>query len=148
MEDIFSDEYFMEYALKEARKAFDEDEVPIGAVVVHNNKVIGKGNNQTERLKDITAHAEMVAITSASNYIGSKYLEECTLYITLEPCVMCMGAIKASRIPRLVFGAFEPKTGYSVFLKDDFAKQTQIIGGVKQMESAQLMKDFFAIKRN
>jgi len=148
MEDIFSDEYFMELAFKEAQKAFDEDEVPIGAVIVHNNRVIGKGYNQTERLKDITAHAEMVAITSASNYIGSKYLEECTLYVTLEPCVMCMGAIKASRIPKLVFGAYEPKTGYSVYLRDNFAAQTQCIGGVKQKECAQLMKDFFATKRN
>ncbi|MBX2985585.1 MAG: nucleoside deaminase [Bacteroidia bacterium] len=147
MENILSDEYFMEIALKEAQKAFDDDEVPIGAVIVHENKIIGKGYNQTEKLKDITAHAEMIAITAASGYIGSKYLEECTMYVTLEPCVMCMGALKASRITKVVFGASEPKTGFSVFLPSQFANKINIVGNIKQQECALLMQDFFKNKR-
>lgn len=147
MEDLFTDEYFMEIALKEAQKAFEEDEVPIGAIVVHRNKIIGKGYNQTERLKDITAHAEMLAITSASHYIGSKYLEECTLYVTLEPCVMCMGALKAARISKIVFATSEPKTGYSIFLPETFSKSIQIERGEKQQEALDILQRFFKQKR-
>ena len=110
------DEFFMRKALEQAQRAFDEEEVPIGALVVCNNKIIGKGYNQTEKLIDVTAHAEMIAITAAAAELGSKYLDECTLYVTIEPCVMCAGAIKDARFHKIVIGAKEPKTGFSNFL--------------------------------
>ncbi|MCO6495265.1 MAG: nucleoside deaminase [Bacteroidetes bacterium] len=147
MEDFFSDEYFMDLALKEAQKAFDEDEIPIGAVVVNENKILGKGYNQTEKLKDTTAHAEMLAITAASNYIGSKYLEDCTLYVTIEPCVMCIGALKSARISRIVYGATEPKTGYTTFVNKNYTEKVNIISGIKQHECKALMQCFFKEKR-
>ena len=109
-----SDEYFMREALKEAQKAFDLDEVPIGAVIVSNNRIIARAHNLTERLNDVTAHAEMQAITAAANYIGGKYLKDCTLYVTLEPCSMCAGAMYWSQLGRLVFGASDDKRGYRV----------------------------------
>src|ERR1700684_565163 len=111
---VFSDEYYMRLALKEAAAAYEEDEVPVGALIISNNRIIGKGYNQTERLKDVTAHAEMVAITAASNYLGSKFLEECTLYVTLEPCLMCAAALKWARIARLVYGARDATAGYTL----------------------------------
>jgi tRNA(adenine34) deaminase len=109
--ELFSDEYFMGKAVQLAQQAFDEDEVPIGAVVVHNQRIIAKGYNQTEKLTDVTAHAEMLAITGAAQFLGSKFLDECTLYVTVEPCTMCFGAVQWARPARLVYGASEPKTG-------------------------------------
>jgi tRNA(adenine34) deaminase len=147
MEELDIDVVFMHKALEQARMAYDADEVPIGAVVVCNNRIIGKGHNQTERLKDVTAHAEMLAITAAAGSIGGKYLDECTLYITIEPCVMCAGAIKHARFNRIVVGATEPKMGYSNFLKDNFNAKTEIRVGVLEDECRGLMKDFFAQKR-
>lgn len=147
MEELDIDVVFMQKALEQARMAYDADEVPIGAVVVCNNRIIGKGHNQTERLKDVTAHAEMLAITAAAGSIGGKFLDECTLYITIEPCVMCAGAIKHARFNRIVVGATEPKMGYSNFLNDKFNTKTEIRTGVLESECRQLMKDFFAQKR-
>lgn len=139
---------FMNKAIAEAQKAYDQDEVPIGAVVVCNNQIIGKGHNQTETLNDVTAHAEMLAITSASNHLNTKYLDDCTLYVTVEPCVMCMGAIKHSRISKVVFGAFEPKTGYSKHINsDNFTNKIEITGGYLESECRDLMQTFFQSKR-
>src|SRR6476619_6248218 len=112
--DLYTDDYFMNEALKEAQKAFDADEVPVGAVIVANNKIIARGHNLTERLNDVTAHAEMQAITSAANAIGGKYLTDCTIYVTIEPCPMCAGALHWSQISKVVYGASDPKRGYSV----------------------------------
>ena len=142
--EIFSDEYFMREALKEAQKAFDEGEVPVGAVVVANNRIIGRGHNQVETLTDSTAHAEMIAITSAFNYLASKVLEECTLYVTLEPCTMCGGAIFWSRPSRLVFGASDPKRGFSVYNANILHPKTEVSLGVLKEESERLLKEFFA----
>ena len=145
--DVFTDEYFMAKALELALQAFDDEEVPIGAIVVHENKIIGKGYNQTERLKDITAHAEMLAITAASAHLGSKYLDECALYVTIEPCVMCAGAIKNARFGKIVIGASEPKTGFSKFVSEDFNSKTEMITGMLEEEARALMQDFFKAKR-
>ncbi len=147
MDELDLDVVFMQKALEQARMAFEADEVPIGAVVVCNNRIIGKGHNQTEKLKDVTAHAEMLAITAAAGAIGGKYLDECTLYITIEPCVMCAGAIKHARFNRIVVGATEPKMGYSNFLTAQFNTKTEIRTGVLETECRQLMKDFFKEKR-
>ena len=136
----------MSKALQLAERAFEEDEVPIGAVVVHNQKIIGKGYNQTEKLTDVTAHAEMIAITSASEYMGSKFLNECTLYVTVEPCIMCFGAIEWSRIGKVVFGAHEPKSGYSS-KGLAFNHKVESISSVREVECANLMKAFFKKKR-
>jgi len=143
----FNDEYFMGRALVLAQQAFDEDEVPIGAIVVHQNKIIGKGYNQTEKLMDVTAHAEMLAITSASQYLGSKFLDECTLYVTIEPCVMCAGAIKWARFGRLVFGSSEPKSGYEVYCSTKTLNQTEIVRGILEQDCHAIMKEFFSKKR-
>ena len=143
----FNDEYFMGRALVLAQQAFDEDEVPIGAIVVHQNKIIGKGYNQTEKLMDVTAHAEMLAITSASQYLGSKFLDECTLYVTIEPCVMCAGAIKWARFGRLVFGSSEPKSGYEVYCSPKTLNQTEIVRGILEQDCRAIMKEFFSKKR-
>lgn len=147
MESLFTDEYFMRKALDEAAAALEEDEIPIGAVVVHNQKIIGKGHNQTERLKDVTAHAEMVAITAASSYLDSKFLEECTLYVTVEPCCMCAGAVKWARLGRVVYGASEPKFGYQTVSPAIVGAKTKMEGGLLAEECALLMKTFFASKR-
>lgn len=144
---LLGHDYFMKQALKEAQKAYDENEVPIGCVVVVNNRIIGRGYNQTERLKDPTAHAEMLAITAATNHLGAKYLEECTVYITIEPCTMCAGALYWTRPAAVVFGATEPKTGYSQHLKPILHPQTQIAQGMLEDECAQLIRDFFLKKR-
>ena len=112
--DLYTDEYFMREALKEAVKAFDAGEIPVGAVVRCQNKIIARTHNQTEKLTDATAHAEMLAVTSAANYLGSKYLDECTLYVTLEPCVMCAGALHWSQLQKLVYGASDAQRGYSL----------------------------------
>ena len=145
--DIFSDEYFMKEALKEARKAFAEDEVPVGAVIVSNNRVIARGHNLTETLNDVTAHAEMQAFTAATDFIGGKYLNECTLYVTVEPCVMCAGAIKNARFKRIVIGSSEPKTGFTKFLSPEFSSKSEIVFGILESECKQLMQDFFISKR-
>ena len=145
--DLFTDDYFMNIALQQAVQALDQDEVPIGAIVVANNKVIGKGFNQTEMLHDVTAHAEMLAITAASNAIGSKYLTDCTLYVTIEPCVMCAGALNWSRVSKVVYGASEPKFGYSLTNEQIISSKTEIVQGVMAEDAASLMTEFFQKKR-
>lgn len=144
---IFSDEYFMKEALKEAQKAFNQDEVPVGAVVVCNNKIIARSHNLTERLIDVTAHAEMQAFTAASAYLGGKYLMDCTLYVTLEPCLMCAGASYWTQIGKIVFGAKDEKRGYSIINSPVLHPSTEVVSGLFETESKQLLKDFFAKKR-
>lgn len=141
------DEKYMRQALLEARKALAEDEIPIGAVVVANGTIIGRGHNLTETLHDVTAHAEMQAITAAEEYLGGKYLDKCTLYVTVEPCIMCAGAIGWSQMGRIVFGASDPKRGYQTYAPKAFHPKAQTVGGVLEEESSQLMKDFFKSKR-
>jgi tRNA(adenine34) deaminase len=144
---VDSDEHFMRQALREAELAFQADEVPIGAVVVCGDRVVARGHNLTERLNDVTAHAEMQAITAAANDLGGKYLRKCTLYVTLEPCVMCAGALHWSQIGRIVFGAFDEKAGYRRFGPRLLHPKTQVVGGVLEAECADLMKAFFKRKR-
>ncbi len=144
---LYSDTNYMKEALKEAQKAFDADEVPIGAIIVGGNKVIARAHNLTERLTDVTAHAEMQAITAAANYLGSKYLIDCTLYVTIEPCVMCAGALFWSQISRVVYAAKDPKRGYSLLGKSILHPKTIIEDGLLKEEAAQLMEDFFKQKR-
>lgn len=144
---IFSDEYFMKEALKEARKAFEADEVPIGAVIVSDNKIIARAHNLTERLNDVTAHAEMQAITSAANYLGGKYLQDCTLYVTVEPCVMCAGALFWSQIGKIVYAAGDNKRGYSLIEKNLLHPKTTVIQGVLSEDASIMMEDFFKKKR-
>ena len=146
MAELFSDVYFMQLALKEAQKAYDLGEVPVGAIVVINNKIIGKGHNLTEQLNDVTAHAEMQAITAATNYLGAKYLVDCTLYVTLEPCVMCGGALYWSQISKVVFGATDDKRGCSK-LGNVYHPKTEIVGGILETDCADLMKAFFKARR-
>ena len=141
------DEKFMAEALKEAQKAFISDEIPIGAVLVHNNRIVARAHNQTELLKDVTAHAEILLITSYTADSGMKYLEDFTLYVTLEPCAMCAGAMKWARIGRLVYAADDVKFGYTTLSENILHPKTKITKGVSQKESAQLMKDFFTKKR-
>lgn len=140
-----SDEHFMQQALKEARIAFDEGEVPVGAVVVVNNKIISRGHNEVEKLNDPTAHAEIIALTSAFNFIGAKYLPEATLYVTVEPCLMCAGAMYWSKIGRIVWGADDEKNGHKRITKDEspFHQKASITKGILKDECAALMKDFF-----
>jgi tRNA(adenine34) deaminase len=138
-------DYFMKQALRQAENAFAEDEVPIGAIVVADNQIIGKGYNQVEKLNDPTAHAEMLAITAASAYLSSKFLNECTLYVTVEPCVMCYGAIRNSRIKNIVIGCLEPKHGFTNFVNN--AQKLKVTQGVLEDESSMLMKTFFESKR-
>ncbi len=137
----------MKEALREAQLAFDKDEVPIGAVIVVANKIIGRGHNLTEQLKDVTAHAEMQAITAASNYLGGKYLTDCTLYVTLEPCVMCAGALKWSQLAKIVYGAKDTKNGASLQKTNLYHPHTVIVGSVFEEESSTLIKTFFKRKR-
>ncbi|PZR40832.1 MAG: tRNA-specific adenosine deaminase [Azospira oryzae] len=143
MMDLFTDEYFMREALKEAKKAYDLGEVPVGAVVVCQNKIIGRSHNQTEQLTDATAHAEMLAITAAANFLGSKYLNECTLYVTLEPCVMCAGALHWTQLQKLVYGADDVQRGYSLITSPLLHPRTQVAKGVKKEECSHLVIDFF-----
>ena len=140
------DEYFMAQALSEAEKALAADEIPIGAVVVFENQVIGRGYNQTERLRDVTAHAEMLALTAAANYLGNKYLADCTLYVTVEPCVMCAGASYWAQLKAVVFGAEELKAGFRRH-GQLLHRRTQLRGGVEAEACAELMRQFFAMKR-
>ena len=140
---VFDDTYFMKEALKEAQKAAEKGEVPVGAVIVCRNRIIAKAHNETERLTDVTAHAEMVAITSASNSLGGKYLHECTLYVTLEPCVMCAGALYWSQIDKIVIGAPDLVRGFYRLSENILHPKTELVQGVMQNECSQLVKDFF-----
>jgi tRNA(adenine34) deaminase len=144
-----TDEQYMQLALKEAQRAFEEDEVPIGAIVVMNGRVIGKGYNQVEKLTDSTAHAEIIALTAAFNFLGGKYLPDATLYVTVEPCLMCSGALYWSKIGKVVFGAEDEKNGYRRVAGNNspFHPKTELVGGILKDECAQLMKDFFKAKR-
>jgi len=146
MENLFTDEYFMRIAFNEAITAFERDEIPVGAVIVCNNKIIAKAHNLTETLTDVTAHAEMQAITSAANYLGGKYLQDCTLYVTLEPCVMCGGALYWSQISKVVYGASDEKRGFKAKIGELHPK-TEIVSGIMEEECGQLMKEFFQRKR-
>ena len=141
------DERFMLAALDEARAAAERDEVPIGAVVVCKGRIIARAHNLTETLTDVTAHAEMQAITSAAAYLGGKYLTDCTLYVTVEPCLMCAGALGWSQIARVVYGAADDKRGYHTFCTSPFHKKTQVTAGVLEAECSKLMTDFFRCKR-
>lgn len=143
----FSDDYFMKEALKEAQRAFDKDEIPIGAVVVCENKIIARAFNQTEILNDTTAHAEMLAFTSATNFLGGKYLNKCTLYVTLEPCVMCAGASCWTQIKQIVYGASDEKRGYTLLHKKILHPKTKVISGVMEKECSEILKEFFKKKR-
>ena len=144
---MFSDEYFMREALKEAKTALDLDEVPVGAIIVCNDRIIARGHNLTERLNDVTAHAEMQAFTSAANYLGAKYLEECTLYVTLEPCVMCAGAAFWTQIGRVVYGAADEKRGYTLTNAPLLHPKTVVVPGILEAECADLLINFFKSKR-
>lgn len=144
---MLDDSYYMRIALQEAEDAYAENEIPVGAVVVLDGQIVAKGHNLTETLKDVTAHAEMMALTSAANALGSKYLNDCTLYVTLEPCLMCAGAIAHAQVKTLVFGASDPKKGYSVFLNGIFPSKAEIRQGVLADECAQILKRFFAERR-
>ncbi|MEY3086279.1 MAG: hypothetical protein RLZ93_197 [Bacteroidota bacterium] len=143
----FNDEYFMKQAFLEAQKAFDADEVPVGAVIVCKNQIIARGHNLTEQLTDVTAHAEIQAITAAAQYLGAKYLKECTLFVTLEPCCMCAGALYWSQIDRVVFAARDAKRGASATGTSLYHPATLVENGVMETECSQLLKDFFARKR-
>ncbi|MFA6944526.1 MAG: nucleoside deaminase [Pedobacter sp.] len=142
------DDFFMVEALKEAHKALILDEVPIGAIIVHAGKIIGRGHNLTEQLNDVTAHAEMQAFTAAANYTGGKYLKDCTLYVTIEPCVMCAGAAQWTQIGRIVYGAGDEKRGFSQISSRILHPKTELVSGVKAEEAARLMKEFFIARRN
>ena len=141
------DEVFMQEALKEAQLAYDLDEVPIGAVIVYKDKIIARGHNLTEKLTDVTAHAEMQAFTAASNYIGGKYLKDCTLYVTLEPCIMCAGASFWTQLNRIVYGAKDEKRGYSMLFQPVLHPKTIVTSGVLEKECGELIKEFFKSKR-
>jgi tRNA(adenine34) deaminase len=141
--ELFTDEYFMREALKEAKKALEIDEVPVGAVVVCKNRVIARAHNQTEKLTDATAHAEMLAVTAAANHLGSKYLSECTLYVTLEPCVMCAGALHWVQLGKLVFGASDLQRGYSLVSSPLLHPKTEVVKGIKADDAKLLINTFF-----
>lgn len=143
MIELYSDDHFMQEALKEAVKALEIGEVPVGAVVVCNNRIIARAHNQTEKLTDATAHAEMLAVTAAANFLGSKYLTECTLYVTLEPCTMCAGALHWVQVGRLVFGASDVQRGYSLVKSPVLHQKTEVTLGVKAEESRSLINTFF-----
>lgn len=143
---MFTDEYYMKMALQEAQIALEKDEVPIGCVIVSNNRVIAKAHNLTEALNDVTAHAEMQAITSAANYLGGKYLQNCTLYVTLEPCVMCCGALNWSQISKVVIGARDEQRGY-INKNLSLHPKTELVTGVMENECSDLVKNFFKSKR-
>lgn len=144
---VFSDEYFMKLALNEAIKAEEIGEVPVGALVVSQNVIIAKSYNQVELLSDVSAHAEILAITSASSYLGSKYLKGCTLYVTLEPCIMCAGALKWSQISRIVYGASDEKNGFMKYGKELLHPKTRLEYGVMNQECSAIISNFFKNKR-
>lgn len=147
---MMPDEYYMSLALAEARAAMAEGEIPIGAIVVGGGRILGRGHNQTERLRDVTAHAEMLAISAAAQSLGGKYLTDCTLYVTVEPCPMCAGAIGWSQLSRIVVGASDPKRGYSTIVRPGctpFHPRAQVTTGVLENECSTIMRDFFRSKR-
>ncbi|HNP23679.1 MAG TPA: tRNA adenosine(34) deaminase TadA [Panacibacter sp.] len=150
---VYDDEFFMRQAMREAQKAFDADEVPVGAVIVINNKVVARGYNQVELLNDPTAHAEILAVTSACNFLGSKYLPDATLFVTVEPCLMCCGALHWSKIGKIVYGADDVKNGYKKYIDIStnptlpFHPKTEIVSGILKDECAEMMKAFFRKKR-
>jgi len=143
----FSDEYFMKQALQEARRAADEDEVPVGAVIVCHDRIIARAHNQTERLNDPTAHAEMLAITAATSSLGAKYLTECRLYVTVEPCVMCAGAIGWAQLAAVTYGTPDKKRGYTLFAPEALHPRTETCCGVLESDCADIMKVFFQERR-
>lgn len=147
MENIFDDNYFMKKALQEAETAYDKGEIPVGAVIVINNQIIARAHNLTETLNDVTAHAEMQAITSATNFLGGKYLIDCTLYVTLEPCQMCAGALYWSQISKIVYAAKDEQRGCGV-MNTKLHPKTKMVGGVMEDEASELLKRFFIEKRN
>ncbi len=147
MIDPFDDEYFMKRALAEAEQAYAEGEIPVGALIVCRNQIIARARNLTEMLNDVTAHAEMQAITAAANLLGGKYLTGCTLYVTLEPCTMCAGALGWSQIDRIVYGASDEKRGFLRFAPDALHPKTQLLGGILQNECGLLLKRFFEERR-
>jgi tRNA(adenine34) deaminase len=143
----FSDKHFMKKAIDEALKAFDSGEIPVGAIVIVNQQIIARGHNMVEKLNDATAHAEMIAITAASEYLGSKYLNECTLYVTLEPCAMCASAMHWAQLGKLVYAASDPAKGFNAMDKPVLHPKTSVVSGVMAKEAAELLKGFFAEKR-
>lgn len=144
---VTSDDFFMAEALKEAQKAFRLNEIPIGAIIVCNGRIIGRGHNLTEQLNDVTAHAEMQAFTAAANYLGGKYLKDCTMYVTLEPCVMCAGASYWTQITRIVFGAYDLQRGFSKLNQPITHPKTTITSGLKEKECGDLIREFFVARR-
>ena len=144
---MFTPEYFMKQALQEAEIAREKEEVPIGCVIVFKDRIIARGHNLTEQLNDVTAHAEMQAFTAAANFLGGKYLSECTLYVTLEPCVMCAGAGFWTQIGMIVYGASDPKRGFLKTSKEILHPKTKLIGGIMENECSELVKEFFRKKR-
>ncbi|OAV45960.1 nucleoside deaminase [Lewinella sp. 4G2] len=144
---VYDDTYFMRQAIAQAKMAAESGEIPVGAIVVSNDRIIARGHNQTEILSDVTAHAEIISITAAANYLGDKYLHDCTLYVTLEPCPMCAGALAWSQISRVVYGAGEDKRGFMRFGRELLHPKTKLEFGVLQEECSQLMTDFFARRR-
>ncbi len=140
---MLDDNYFMKQALMEAHKAFDREEIPVGAVIVSNNRIIARAHNLTEVLNDVTAHAEMQAITAAANVLGGKYLTDCTLYVTIEPCPMCAGALRWAQLSRLVYGASDPKRGYSIISPFLLHPKTSVTSGVMENDCSDLMQLFF-----
>jgi tRNA(adenine34) deaminase len=147
-QQLFPDEYFMNEALKEARKAFELEEIPVGAVIVNRDRIIARAHNMTRQLQDVTAHAEMIAITSASNYLGAKYLTGCTLYVTLEPCVMCAAALKWAQLDRIVYGAPDPREGFTRMRQRIIHVKTQVVPGILEEPSSRLLKQFFLNRRD
>lgn len=147
MIEPFNDEYFMKKAFAEAILAFEEGEIPVGAVVVANGKIIARAHNLTETLNDVTAHAEMQAITAAANLLGGKYLNDCVLYVTLEPCAMCAGALGWSQIGKIVYGASDEKRGFKKYAPQTLHPKTEVVGGVFEIECAELIQEFFKQKR-
>ena len=143
----YSEAYFMRQALEEARLAFEEGEIPLGAVVVCRGQIIARAHNEVERLKDPTAHAELLAITAATEYMGGKFLSDCQLYVTVEPCVMCAGALFWARLGEIIYGAGEEKFGYRHYAPDIFPRRAKVRGGVLSEEAAELMRSFFATRR-
>ncbi|MEM9819704.1 MAG: nucleoside deaminase [Bacteroidota bacterium] len=147
MINVFDDTYFMKQALMEARKGYERGEVPVGAVVVSNGQIIARAYNNTEQLGDVTAHAEIIALTAAAEHLGSKYLDDCTMYVTLEPCAMCAGALAWAQLGKLVYGASDDKRGFMQFGKRMLHPKTKVEFGIMMEECAQLLKDFFNLRR-
>ena len=147
MIEVFTDTYYMKQALAEANKAFEKGEVPVGAIIVSNNQIIARAHNSTEQLNDVTAHAEILALTAAADFLGNKYLNDCTMYITLEPCVMCAGALSWAQLGKLVYGASDEKRGFMVHGKKILHPKTKVAYGIMNLECGSLMKAFFEKKR-